>query len=235
MAAPRKSDSGLPRGFFNKEEIFWWIALPIELSLLEDKTMPNTNRDSLILKARDGDERAHERLFEAVAERVHMYIRLRMGAAARFENDSWDILQEAFFAAQQDLKESDIQDLASYVPWLCRIAENRIRRGIVRAQAQKRQPAGKRENFSAVILRVKDQLTGPQTAAIRVERRELIAAAIDEEPADVRVALLGRFFEGRSVEEIATTLGKSPSGVRRLLGEAAMRLGSQLQDLGETS
>lgn len=192
-------------------------------------------RKTLIDQARQGDEEAQARLFEAASDRVLLYIRLRMGDRLRQELDSLDILQEAFAAAQRDLPGSGIRDLGSYLAWLCRIVENRIHQQVDKMGAAKRRPPGEREAMSAVMDRVRARHTGPQTAVHRIERREKIAAAIDKEPEDIRRALLARFFEGRTIDEIAVELGKSPSGVRRLLGEAAIRLGDQLRELGETS
>jgi RNA polymerase sigma factor (sigma-70 family) len=195
--------------------------------------MTTSRHDRLIADAKAGDERAQEQLFEAAAERVLLYLRLRMGDALRRERESLDVLQEAFVVAQQNLASSEVEDLGSYLTWLCRIAENRLLRHAQHDRAQKRRPPGEREAFSAVIDRLRDGQTGPQTAALREERRQRVIAALDTEPEDARRALLGRFFEGRTLDEIAAELGRSPTGVRRLLGESAIRLGSTLRDLGE--
>lgn len=197
--------------------------------------MSESHHDDLIRRAKAGDEEAHRLLFEAATERVLLYLRLRMGAELRRERDSMDVLQDALIAAHRDLPESDVETLGDYLAWLCRIAEHRLLNHAERDGAQKRRPPGKREAISAIIDRARARQTGPQTAAFREERRAKVIAAIDAEPEDARRALLGRFFEGRTIDALAMELDMSPSGVRRLLGAAALRLGSTLRELGEVS
>jgi RNA polymerase sigma factor (sigma-70 family) len=45
---------------------------------------------------------------------------------------------------------------------------------------------------------------------------------------DERQALLLRYFEERTLDDMAATLGTSPTSVRRLLGRAMARLGERL-------
>ncbi|MEE9392716.1 MAG: sigma-70 family RNA polymerase sigma factor [Planctomycetota bacterium] len=197
--------------------------------------MESSLTDPLIARARGGDQKAQAQLFEAAAEPALSYIRLRLGARLRQEVDSMDILQEAFVAAHRDLPQADIDSFGDYLKWLCRIIEHRSLQGSEKANAAKRLSPGRREALSGIMDRVRDRVTGPQTAALRSERKDRIHAALKAEPDDIRQVLLARFFEGRTLDAIAKTTGKSPSGVRRILGEAAIRLARQLRDLGESA
>lgn len=197
--------------------------------------MRSEDTEDLIARAKAGDEEAQAHLFDVAAERVLLYLRLRMGEQLRRERDSLDVMQEAFISAHRDLPKSDVKTLGDYFAWICRITENRLRDHAAHDGAQKRQAPGEREAISAVLDRVRARHQGPQTAALFEERRAAVIAAIDGEPEECRRVLLGRFFEGRTIDDLATELGRSPTGVRRLLGEAAIRLGSTLGELGDLS
>jgi RNA polymerase sigma factor (sigma-70 family) len=71
--------------------------------------------------------------------------------------------------------------------------------------------------------------TGPATGAARREEHERLASAIEALEPEEREAILARYFADRTVDEIAASLGRSPTAVRRLLGRAVVRLGERLR------
>jgi len=58
------------------------------------------------------------------------------------------------------------------------------------------------------------------------------AASTEPLPANQDQALLLRYYEDRTVEDIAEALGRSPTAVRRLLGRAHLHLSEALSHAG---
>ncbi len=171
-----------------------------------------------------------DRLFEGAAERVHLFIRMRLGDGLRRDHDSLDVLQEAYAQALRSMGDFEPRGEGAFATWLCRIAENRIHDLADRRQAAKRRAPGHEVPISAILERARAS-AGPATAAARRERNERLEGSIARLPEDERAAVLQRWFEDRTVDEIAARLGRSPSAVRRLLGRAIAAIGEELRDV----
>ncbi len=174
---------------------------------------------TLFERARGGDRAAYDRLFALHAERAELFVRARLGPALRAKVQSADVLQDAWLAAYQDFARFEYQGEESFLRWLCRIIENRLRDLSDRFGARKRTPAE---------LPRRDP-TGPVTALDRAEHREKVLRAIDRLSEDHRRVLLARFFEGRSAEEAGEALGRSAGAVRKLTARALVELGKELR------
>lgn len=196
----------------------------------------NQNRSqmtaALVAKAKDGDQEAYDHLFATAAERALLFIRLRLGGRLRENVESMDVLQDAYLDAYQAFDRFEYRDDDAFAKWLCRIIENKIRGLADHHGAKKRQPPGKPVQISAIVEKAKS-MTGPATAVGRLENKQKLAAALGELEGEEREALLLRFFQDRTVDEIANLLGRSPTGTRRLLGRATARLGGLLQGKGK--
>jgi RNA polymerase sigma-70 factor (ECF subfamily) len=186
----------------------------------------------LFRRAVDGDRDAGDRLFARAADRVLLFLRLRLGAALRARFDATDVLQEVFTHAHRDLGKFDPGNSSdpdrSFLHWLCAIAENRIRDLAAFHRARRRDPAREERQVTVVLRKLQRQGHGPATSMVRRDERDRLAAAIEELPDTDRHPLLLRFFEGLTVEAIADRLGNSPSSVRRALGRATVQLGRRL-------
>ncbi len=196
-------------------------------------TNPVATQSELVLRARDGDREAYDRLFALAAERVKIFIRLRLGAQLKASEQSVDVLQDAYLVAHRRFEAFEWQGDDAFVRWLCGIADLRIRQLREHHGAEKRQVRGTVPAVTEVLERVSASGCGPLTAAGRVEGRERLERAISRLDADVRDALLFRFFEGLEISAIADRLGRSATSVRRLLGRGIRSLGSELREKGD--
>ncbi len=187
--------------------------------------MPHPTAD-LLTRARAGDRDAADRLFEAAAERVLVYVRARLGPTLAARVEPLDVLQETYAEALRSLDRFEEAGAGSFARWLCRIAEHRL------LDLAKRERAVKRDRralpASRLLERARASRTGPLTAAARIERDEHLAQALEELEEEERAAILARHFQGRTLEETARDLGRSVSALRRLLGRAMARLGRSL-------
>lgn len=190
---------------------------------------PAPSTQGLVRRAQGGDRAAYARLVEAVAERVRLYARLRLGPRLRLEVDTEDVLQEAWLEAHRSLPGFRWMGEGSFTRWVSRIVEHRIRGLLDHAGAAKRRPPGALraplppEGAAAAG-------DGPATqAAFRDEARRLLAA-MDTLEEDARTALLLRFHLGQTLDETAHALARSVPAARRLLGRALADLGRRLRD-----
>lgn len=67
-------------------------------------------------------------------------------------------------------------------------------------------------------------MAGPSTAALKTELQDRVRQALDLLDDDDREVILMRHFEEMSNEEVAETLGLSPSATTMRHGRALMRL-----------
>ena len=76
--------------------------VPLTISMTDSTTFPG-----LLASARTGDREACDRLFARAADRLQLYVRLRLGERLRARVDSMDVLQEAFLHAHRDVGSFD--------------------------------------------------------------------------------------------------------------------------------
>jgi RNA polymerase sigma factor for flagellar operon FliA len=70
---------------------------------------------------------------------------------------------------------------------------------------------------------------GPESALLKSESIARLLAALSELPERERVLLRGRYFEGRSLDALATELGISKSWASRLYTQALAQLRKTLE------
>lgn len=191
------------------------------------------NRTNMTLKlveaAREGDKDAYDQLFALAGKRALQFIRMRLGQGLREKVDSMDILQEAYLQALRDFQRFEYEGDDAFARWLCRIIENRIRGDLDYFKAKKRKPEKSEHPVSLVLSKVWASDTGVVTQAGRKEMRQKLEQAMEELSPDEREILLLRFYQDRTIDEIANLVGRSPTSVRRFLGRCALRLGQLLE------
>ena len=92
----------------------------------------------------------------------------------------------------------------------------------------------KRPSLADPFPNVPDTTPSPSTQADRAERDALVQAALNSLPADYRMAVVLRYFEGLGGAETAEAMGRSVKAVERLLSRAKSALEPQLRHLLES-
>ena len=182
----------------------------------------------LVNRAQAGDRAAYARLVGAVAERVRLYARLRLGPRLRSEVDTEDVLQEAWLEAHRALPGFRWQGEGSFTRWVNRIVEHRIHGLLDHHGAAKRRAPGPRVEVRSGLHAPVSGL-GPATAAAGRETGERLLAAMDALDEDARTVLLLRFHLGLTLDETAHAVARSVGSTRRLLGRALSELGDRLE------
>jgi RNA polymerase sigma-70 factor (ECF subfamily) len=191
-----------------------------------------TDLPDLFRRARSGDRDARDRLFARAADRLLLFVRLRLGPALRPRLEPSDVLQEVFAHAHRDFGHFDPATGSdpdrNFVHWLCALAENRIRDLAAFHRARRRDPAREARDVTVVLRDLQRSGHGPATSMVRREERDRLSGAIEALQDPDREVLLLRFFEGLPVDAIADRTGQSPSSVRRAIGRATVQLGKRL-------
>lgn len=81
----------------------------------------------LLVKARDGDERARGELMERLQARVLATVRGRLGTRLRNKLESQDIVQSVFLDVLDSEDPPPLENEAALIGWLARRVENKIR------------------------------------------------------------------------------------------------------------
>lgn len=195
--------------------------------------MSHTQTDEALLKASQaGDRSAMGELLMRHADALARRLAPRVPPSLERTTSVDDILQQTYADAYRDVATFEPRHSGSFFAWLQTIAENRLRNAIKAAGRKKR--GGGRRQFDpppGALNSVRDLLGqvagGVETASVHLRRQETLHAlniAIAELPEDYRDVIHLRYIEGRSIEETAAAMNRTPAAVRALTDRAKKRL-----------
>ena len=191
------------------------------------------NERELIAKATSGDRASLERLLLAHYGRLAQHIALKLPASVQGVVGVDDILQQTFMQAFRDIGNFQPRSASSFSGWLKTIAEHRML-DTVKALKRKKRGGDRRQvqrqadsQASCVADLVEMLSAGRHTPSQSIARREAVQAvqvAIAGLPGDQRDAIRLRFLGGKSLQETADAMGRSPDAVRGLIHRAKQEL-----------
>lgn len=172
--------------------------------------------DELVARARGGDREAFAALVDHGRSGALAYARLLVGDVHRAE----DVVQEAFVLALTRLDQ--LAEPAAFLGWLRTLVRTAARRLVRRRRPDLFDPAADEPPGPA---------DDPRDEVAAGEARERVRDALAGLP-DRQRALVERYYvEGRSVGEIAATLGLPEGTVKRHLHEAREGMRARLVGL----
>ena len=162
---------------------------------------PERAEERLLVEAAQKDPARFAELYEVNFERVYAFIAWRIGDRDAAE----DLTSEVFHKALANLRRFEWRG-APFAAWLLRIAANAI--------ADRAQRGGKE-------LAVDDPPEMAEDATVlvdleEVERRARLFHLVEQLPEDQRRVIALRFAEGKSIRQIAETLGRTEGAVKQL-------------------
>ncbi|WP_443050382.1 RNA polymerase sigma factor [Streptomyces sp. NBC_00286] len=176
---------------------------------------------AVIARVRDGEPEAYAELV-----RAHTGIALRAAAALGAGADAEDVVQQAFFKAYCTL--GRFRDGAAFRPWLLSIVANETR-NTVRTAVRQRTVVG-REAALAEAEPVIPESADPAVAALEVERRAALLAALDRLSEEHRLVVTYRYLLEMDEPETAQALGWPRGTVKSRLNRALRKLQRLLPD-----
>jgi RNA polymerase sigma-70 factor (ECF subfamily) len=141
------------------------------------------------------------------------------------QNLAEDFVQESFLRL---LQPSGYQQERPFKPWLYAIATN-LARDYLKSASTRHQIAVEGEDWHSLF----DKAPGPEEVVLATEENQIIAAAIGQLGDEYRSALLLRFYQGMSLQEIAETLHIPLGTVKSRLSVGTHRLRDLLTTLQE--
>jgi RNA polymerase sigma-70 factor (ECF subfamily) len=190
----------------------------------------------LFALASTGDRGALERLLLDHYDRLAAFLDPKIPATLRALITVEDVLQEAFVHVFRDFYRTRLADERAFFGWLCAVAEHRLNDSVRLHQRRKRggdrrrvtdAPWGHRSSMADLVQILADDQRSPSQSAAAHEAMEAVQVHLAALPDDQREAVRLRYLGGRSLEETARKMQRTPGAVRGLLHRAkeALRAG----------
>ncbi len=188
---------------------------------------PSSELLELLAEARAGDEVAlgklldtHRGQLRALAEKE-----LNQNLAARV--DASDVVQQTFLSACK--KVSDFQGVSEqeFVAWIYQIHRHNIL-DIQREHlgVEKRNARKERQTDFNKVPATRDQ-SSPSQRVIKDEQSQSLTELIEKLPVEQKQAVHLRHLEGKTLDEIATAMNRSPQAVASLIKRGLENLRNQ--------
>jgi RNA polymerase sigma-70 factor (ECF subfamily) len=197
----------------------------------------NDEAPDLVALAAAGDRVALERLLLAHYTPLVRLLAPRLPTSLQSVVSIEDILQDTFSQAFRDVRKLGHCSERSFGAWLKTVAENRLQDAIKSLKRRKRGGdrrqihfADDRQGSSVVGLLdfVSDGGDSPSRAIVRREARKAVQVAVASLPDDYREAMRLRYLEGKSLDEAAGAMNRSPAAVHGLIDRAKKALRASL-------
>jgi len=146
-------------------------------------------------------------LYDRHFHRVYAYVARRTGSRAEAE----DVTSEVFHRALANLKKYEWRGVP-FVAWLFRIAANEL--------ADRRKQAARESADPPRDIEAPDP---------DLERRAMLFQLVERLPDEQRRVIEMRFSEGKSIQDVARTLGKSDGAIKQLQRRALGNLRTSLE------
>ena len=171
----------------------------------------NSSDRQIIQEVLQGRSEAFSRLVEKYKRPVFNLV-LRLTGSSQ---DAEDLAQETFLKAYSGLKRFDIQ--RRFFPWLFTIAVN-----TVRSHLKKNPPV--RHSLSDTAAAAIDPRSDPQRRLEKKQRRQQIADALQQLPVEQREAVVLRYYQDLSFNDIAAVCSVSVSTAKMRVYRGVQRL-----------
>jgi RNA polymerase sigma-70 factor (ECF subfamily) len=200
---------------------------------------PRDEAPVLLLElARAGDLAALGRLLDLYRNYLKLIARSMIGPVLRARVDDSDLVQEVHLRAHRGFADFLGAGEPELLAWLRAILARTLADQLKHHRAAGRD-ARRDASLEAELERcgheaqsaLATSVSSPSAQLIRRERAVLLADAVSRLPEDYREVFLARHVEHRSLDDIATAMGRSPEAVRKLWTRALLALRKELEAL----
>jgi RNA polymerase sigma-70 factor, ECF subfamily len=201
--------------------------------------MNNSSPDpeSLVSRARTGDEGALGQLLESFRSYLTLLARLQIGRRLQGKTDAADLVQETFLQAHRCFADFRGASEASVAAWLRQILASRVAKLIRHYQGSARRDVRLERELEQDLDQTSQRIdvglvapsSSPSQRAVRREQTVLLAEALGRLAADDREVVILRHLEERTFPEVAERMGRSVDSVKKLWVRALGRLRQALE------
>lgn len=202
---------------------------------MSDESRPSVAE--LLARARDGDPRERDRLFEACRSYLAVLARAQVESWLRAKVDASDIVQQTLLEAHRDFDRFTGETTGQWLAWLRRmLAHNaadfvRHYRGAEKRQARREvslaPPPDATRSWAAWEPSADDP--SPSQQAIAHDEELALAAAIASLPADYAEVIMLRNLQRMPFDEVAARMHRSRPAAQMLWMRAMKQLEARLQ------
>lgn len=195
------------------------------------------HEEAWVANAINGDRLALQQLLLEHTSDVTQYVTDRLPVSVQGLIDADDIVQQTFIEAFRCIQRFQPQSDGSFGAWLRAIALHRLQDEVKALNRKKRGGGFRRLNQpseaqSRSLMGLVELLSaGSHTPSRSVARHDAVQAvqqAIQDLPEDHRQAVQLRLIEGKSLEEVAATIQRSPRAVQGLIDRAKKKMRAAL-------
>ena len=188
-----------------------------------DEPSPLENTATLLVRVREGDTGARERLFARYLPILRRWAHHRLPRSARDVRDTDDLVQDTLLGAFRRLDRFEHRGEGAFLAYLRQILLNSVRDGLRRARVRPRQTTID-EQLADRAPSALEQVIGRE----RVARIERALARLDPGP---REAIILRVEFRFSHQQIAEALGKTNAdAARKTVARALVSLAKAMHD-----
>jgi RNA polymerase sigma-70 factor (ECF subfamily) len=179
--------------------------------------------------ARTGSREALGRALQACRDYLLLVAQRQLDSDLHAKGGASDLVQETFLEAQRDFARFQGTTETELVAWLRQILLNNVANFTRRyrdtaKRAVDREVALVSDDSSQAGPALPDPMLTPSSQAVEREQAESLQRALARLPDDYRQAIVLRYLEGRSFEEIGQLMARSPDAARKLWSRAMQRL-----------
>ena len=188
------------------------------------------NGDSLVWRAREGDEAAFQALYERSARELKARIRRQIGTALRRKVDASDILQDAYLIALRRIEEFSGEDARSFGGWLARIVEYRVKETLRHYLQSEKRSLDREVTYARIPdpLGFRSRISSPSQRASAGELADSVAEAMERLRPDYRKIILLIQKQHLTLEDAARRLARSKPATQKLYERALASLAKEL-------
>ena len=176
--------------------------------------------------------------FEKFRSYLRFLARVQLDRRLQAKVDPSDIVQQSLLQAHQARDQFLGTTQAEQAAWLRQILARSMAHALRDFQREKRDVAREvslskaLESSSIRLERWLQVESHPDQRAERKERMLLVSEALEQLPTDQRDSIILRFWKGRSLQEIANEMDRTPRAVAGLLQRGLKTLRTNLKHLG---
>jgi RNA polymerase sigma-70 factor (ECF subfamily) len=191
---------------------------------------PAPETDKLLAAARAGSAEALGKALETCRRYLLLVAERRLDPKLRAKGGASDLVQETFLEAQRDFDAFRGTSEAELLAWLSRLLLNNVGNFARRYRGTDKRDVGREVvlqadgSSSAVAPDPAADTPSPSRQAMDNEQAAALQQALARLPDDQRQAIVMRYQEGLSFEEIGRRLNRSPDAARKLWTRAMERL-----------
>lgn len=195
------------------------------------------NEKNLLDRAVSGDDAALSEMLVISDAALRTRFSGKIGWKHRAVLSVGDVLQVTYMEAFLRIGRFQPNGNGAFLSWLTRMAESNLRTAIRDLNRKKRSPragqvslTGDGDSHVALLATLTGSQSSPSQHASRKEIKKAIEQAISLLPADYGVVVHGFDIQGKSAQQIAQEMGRSPGAVYMIKARAHVRLAEILGD-----